>query len=414
MSADDFLPVLVYVLLRANPPELQSNVDFVSSYRSPERLTGERAYFFTHLAGAVYFIETLDASRLSIEPVVFQRLMEANEDDDNIYSSIVLTPASARTPLMASPAEPSSQCGAGGASGGGGNAGALGPSRGATHLDSQALFAHDTDGRGGGGGGEQRSPVLEAAAVPAVTLSSFQEFRERSGLRDAACRGGDQTCDAAVTVDAKDKPPPPRDRSPPRAAVSANGTMAEIDRIAQTLAAGRGAEEGGGEGGERCADEEWEDSDDQKAASSPPSLPHRAAQASPANAPPALSRVSMTPPEESFTPPPVAAETTATAASAEHSSEAAAVDKTTAPVDWLLAGYQGGGRGGRGAATYTHIAGSAARPLVSSSQVRQTSLAERWPLSGALALCVWVSVCVCAFHPSLQACAGAAHSQASA
>ena len=36
ISADDFLPVLVYVVLRANPPELQSNVDFVSSYRSYE------------------------------------------------------------------------------------------------------------------------------------------------------------------------------------------------------------------------------------------------------------------------------------------------------------------------------------------------------------------------------------------
>ena len=36
ISADDFLPVLVYVVLRANPPELQSNVDLVSSYRSYE------------------------------------------------------------------------------------------------------------------------------------------------------------------------------------------------------------------------------------------------------------------------------------------------------------------------------------------------------------------------------------------
>jgi hypothetical protein len=41
ISADDFLPVLVYVLLRANPPELQSNVDYISSYRSCGRMTGE-------------------------------------------------------------------------------------------------------------------------------------------------------------------------------------------------------------------------------------------------------------------------------------------------------------------------------------------------------------------------------------
>lgn len=66
VSADEFLPILVYILLRANPPELQSNIDYVSSFRGRGRMVGEGAYFFTHLAGAVFFIETLDASRLSI------------------------------------------------------------------------------------------------------------------------------------------------------------------------------------------------------------------------------------------------------------------------------------------------------------------------------------------------------------
>ena len=33
-------------------------------------MTGEAAYFFTHLAGAVYFIETVDASRS--RPMIFK------------------------------------------------------------------------------------------------------------------------------------------------------------------------------------------------------------------------------------------------------------------------------------------------------------------------------------------------------
>ncbi|EKX52421.1 hypothetical protein GUITHDRAFT_101593 [Guillardia theta CCMP2712] len=96
VSADDFLPVLVYIVLRANPSELPSNIDFISDYRSRSRNVGEAAYFFTHLAGALHFIETLDATRLSIEPSLFDRLMES--EDENIYSfvtdlsSIKITP----------------------------------------------------------------------------------------------------------------------------------------------------------------------------------------------------------------------------------------------------------------------------------------------------------------------------------
>ena len=33
-------------------------------------MTGEAAYFFTHLAGAVYFIETVDESRS--RPIIFK------------------------------------------------------------------------------------------------------------------------------------------------------------------------------------------------------------------------------------------------------------------------------------------------------------------------------------------------------
>jgi uncharacterized membrane protein YgcG len=105
MSADDFLPVLVYIVLQANPPELQSNVDFISAFRARARMVGEPAYFFTHLAGAVYFIETLDASRLSIEPALFDKLMSA--EDDNIYH-FVSDPAQASPAAVLSPDPPPS------------------------------------------------------------------------------------------------------------------------------------------------------------------------------------------------------------------------------------------------------------------------------------------------------------------
>ncbi|GAB2236100.1 hypothetical protein Droror1_Dr00027835 [Drosera rotundifolia] len=46
-GADVFIPVLIYVTIKANPPQLHSNLLYIQRYRRQTRLVAEAAYFFT-------------------------------------------------------------------------------------------------------------------------------------------------------------------------------------------------------------------------------------------------------------------------------------------------------------------------------------------------------------------------------
>ncbi|KAL8705299.1 MAG: hypothetical protein Q9201_001586 [Fulgogasparrea decipioides] len=75
-SADSFVPLLIYVVLRSNPEHLVSNVQYILRFRNQEKLGGEAGYYLSSLMGAIQFIENLDRTSLTISDEEFEKKVE--------------------------------------------------------------------------------------------------------------------------------------------------------------------------------------------------------------------------------------------------------------------------------------------------------------------------------------------------
>ncbi|KAK9685115.1 hypothetical protein K7432_015620 [Basidiobolus ranarum] len=79
-SADRFLPILIFVVLKSNPPKLISNVQYISRFRNPDKLQSEAGYYLTNLMGAISFVENMDRTSLSISEEEFNRHIDQAVD----------------------------------------------------------------------------------------------------------------------------------------------------------------------------------------------------------------------------------------------------------------------------------------------------------------------------------------------
>lgn len=48
-SADSFIPLLIYVVLQANPDHLVSNIQYILRFRNQDKLGGEAGYYLSSL-----------------------------------------------------------------------------------------------------------------------------------------------------------------------------------------------------------------------------------------------------------------------------------------------------------------------------------------------------------------------------
>lgn len=107
-GADSFVPILIFVVLKANPEHLLSNVEFINRFRNPAKLQSEAGYYLSSLMGAVSFIETMDHTSLSnITQEEFERNVEdAIQSLPEVPDSPAIPHAASVTP--ATPERPSS------------------------------------------------------------------------------------------------------------------------------------------------------------------------------------------------------------------------------------------------------------------------------------------------------------------
>ena len=67
VGTDDSLPIVIYVVLKAKPQRLYSNLNYISKFRHQSKMIGLKGFVFQQFQSAASFIEYLDRNSLTVD-----------------------------------------------------------------------------------------------------------------------------------------------------------------------------------------------------------------------------------------------------------------------------------------------------------------------------------------------------------
>ncbi|KAJ2096605.1 hypothetical protein IW146_010341, partial [Coemansia sp. RSA 922] len=76
LSADSILPLLIYSVVKANPPRFISNLRYIQRYRTRSLLTSQYEYCMTNAQAAASFVTSVDARKLGLSAEVSSSALE--------------------------------------------------------------------------------------------------------------------------------------------------------------------------------------------------------------------------------------------------------------------------------------------------------------------------------------------------
>eukprot|EP01039_Chlorochromonas_danica_P004153 gene4153-4562_t len=83
-GADDFLPLLIWVVLHCHIPYLFSNCEYIQSYMNPARLMSKAGYCLINLRSAIDFVCYLDSSTLNMDRQAFEEAYRQAEEQFHV------------------------------------------------------------------------------------------------------------------------------------------------------------------------------------------------------------------------------------------------------------------------------------------------------------------------------------------
>ena len=86
VSTDDSLPIIIYVVIKAKPKRMYSNLNYISKFRRSSKMIGLKGFVFQQFQSAAAFVQHADNQSLSISHDEYEANVEASRKKHHLTS----------------------------------------------------------------------------------------------------------------------------------------------------------------------------------------------------------------------------------------------------------------------------------------------------------------------------------------